>query len=300
MKEFQQLMITDDGSITVEQKKFIDLHKEILYCGNLAAEYAIQMASKLKKMRDEKLYTAAGFNNFGDYVENAVGIKERQAYNYIKVYEELPKEFLQSNAKIGVTKLSLLASLPNDEREEIVENSDIESISVRELKERIKELEAKNEQLQLSFDEVSKNVDESILHALEDDLKRSKEESSKNLKSVTKLKNEKEKLEQEIERLKNQPKEVETIDNPETKIELEKTQEELKNKQNELNKKIAEIETLNKQLLASDGLMAKFKIKFEDLQRIGMDLVDLLKQLDVDKQDKCKMAIKTVIGGWNI
>ena len=136
--------------------KFQVLHNEILYNGKLACQFAIEMACKLKIMRDSKLYLTGGYSSFSEYVENGVGIKERQAYNYIKVYEDLPEDFLHSNAKIGITKLTLLTTLSNEERNIIVENNDIEDISVNNLKKQIEDLKNKNFDLSENFKKLSK------------------------------------------------------------------------------------------------------------------------------------------------
>ena len=92
---FQQLMIADENAMmSSEQKEFVVTHRQIMQCGAMAGQYVVEMARKLKVMRDGKLYKAAGFDEFRDYVKDAVGIEERQAYTYIKVAEGLTEEFL--------------------------------------------------------------------------------------------------------------------------------------------------------------------------------------------------------------
>ena len=91
---FQQLMLDDPNTmLSDEQKDFVITHKQIVACGSMAGQYLVEMAYKLKHMRDGKLYRAAGFEEFGDYAEQAIGIKERQAYNYISITEKLPQDF---------------------------------------------------------------------------------------------------------------------------------------------------------------------------------------------------------------
>lgn len=48
-----------------------------------------------------------------------MGIKQRQAYNYIQVVESLPARLIEENAAAGVTKLALLAKLNPEEREDL-------------------------------------------------------------------------------------------------------------------------------------------------------------------------------------
>lgn len=297
MSNFQQLMIADDGSITVEEKNFIRLHNEIIHCGRMTCEFAIQMAIKLKEMRDEKLYVIAGFETFGDYVEQAVGLKERQAYNYIKVYEDLPKDFLQSNAKIGVTKLTLLASIAASNREEIMEKVDVEDLSVRELKEKIKELEKNVERLQLDLDFSTDEKQKALEEIKTSQNKQLEELELKQKKQLDKLKKDKEKLKQEIEELKNAPKEIETIyeKDPELEKDLEQKTKSLQDKEKELEKKQEEIDNLNKKLSASDNTMTIFKLKFEDFQRKANELLVALSNVPEDKKLNCKKAIQAAL-----
>ena len=139
---FQQLMVADVNTImSADQKEFVATHRQIMQCGAMAGQYVVEMARKLKVMRDGKLYRAAGFNEFRDYVKDAVGL------------EELSDDFLSANAALGITKLALLASAEQEDREKAVEEGVAQGGTTRELQEYIKKLEAerdsKAEQLSL-------------------------------------------------------------------------------------------------------------------------------------------------------
>ena len=41
---YRQLMLTDSGELTLEQKQFVDLHKRICYDSQKATEYIVDMA----------------------------------------------------------------------------------------------------------------------------------------------------------------------------------------------------------------------------------------------------------------
>lgn len=125
------------------------LHTEIIMSGNLAATAMVQCCKSLKRMRDERLFTALGFTDFDEYVENMVKIKARQAYTYISTYERLGDTVLQSNAGLGITKLALLAAVPAADRDDVLENNDLESMSTRQIKELTEQLREKGEQLSL-------------------------------------------------------------------------------------------------------------------------------------------------------
>lgn len=118
-----------------------ELHQKILIHAQLVAQNLWEMCSSLKEMRDSKLYYQLGYMHFDDYCQNELGIKRRQAYKYISIAENSSMNFVHSSAQIGVTKLALLASISEGEREQLMEQTDVESVTVRELKEQIKGLQ---------------------------------------------------------------------------------------------------------------------------------------------------------------
>lgn len=150
MNEMQQLSLIPDG--TPEQDKAMGLHYEIMAAAQAAANSLLDLGRKLKQMRDTGGYKRLGFETFADYTEQAVGIRQRQAYNYISVVENIPAQLVEENAAAGVTKLALLAKLgPADQRE--VAGQDLANITVTELKQIIEEKNGLAEQLSLLQEE---------------------------------------------------------------------------------------------------------------------------------------------------
>ena len=98
-------------------------------------------------MKDSGLYKALGYESFGDYTERAVGIRQRQAYNYISVVESLPARLIEENAAAGVTKLALLSKLGPEDREEVA--GDLANITVKQLEQLIAEKKSLEEQLSI-------------------------------------------------------------------------------------------------------------------------------------------------------
>lgn len=145
MNELQQLTVIPDG--TLEQAQAMGLHYEILSAAQAAAESLLALGRKLKKMRDSGGYRHLGFDSFEQYTESAVGIRQRQAYNYISIVEKVPAQLVEENAAAGVTKLALLAKLgPADQREVAPE---LAQITVKELQALIAEKEGLAQQLSL-------------------------------------------------------------------------------------------------------------------------------------------------------
>lgn len=137
------------GNLSEEQNEALNLHYEIIAKGNLAASAMVDFCQNLKRMRDERKYLLLGHETFEEYVEQDVGIKQRQAYTYIQALESLGEKYLQSNASLGISKLGMLAALPWYERREVEENNDVAEMSTRELKETISKLHEAQEQLTL-------------------------------------------------------------------------------------------------------------------------------------------------------
>ena len=120
-------------------------------------EISYDMCTAIKEMRDSKLYKELGYQNFEDYCEQEVGIKHSQAYKFITVAENMSEDFFRSSGKIGITKLTLLAQLDEPTRAEIIENTDLENTTVRELKGRIKDLEQQADNAQAIADKLTKS-----------------------------------------------------------------------------------------------------------------------------------------------
>lgn len=121
------------------------LHRRIMADISVMAQSLAQMCKDLKQMRDSQLYREMGYDSFEAYTENEVGIKRRQAYTYIQIAEKLPEDFVQSTAQLGVQKLALLATVTDDQREQLAQTVDFEDTTVKELKAEIDRLKGKYE-----------------------------------------------------------------------------------------------------------------------------------------------------------
>lgn len=100
------------------------------------------MCTAIKEMRDSKLYKELGYSSFENYTEECLGMKRHMAYKYASIAE---MENVESIQHLGATKLSLLAKLDDDQREEITQTVDLESTTVRELREQIAALKEESE-----------------------------------------------------------------------------------------------------------------------------------------------------------
>ena len=144
-----QLSDFNISEMTVEAAKAIEIHNNIVSSMKTAATAMVTLCENLKRMRDTQNYKAIGFEKFEDYTEQACGIKKRQAYNYIQTYERLGGTFLQSNAQLGITKLQLLTEVCAVDRADMIEQNDLEGMSVAEVKKLVAENKEFSEQISI-------------------------------------------------------------------------------------------------------------------------------------------------------
>ena len=313
-KEFEQLMVGGaDGVLTEEQRSFVTTHRRILACGNMAGQYLVEMAQNLKKMRDGKLYRAAGFAEFRDYVRDAIGIEERQAYNYIRVAEGLPQDFLAEHAGLGITKLSILAAAEPEDRAAAIESGAADA-SVRALQEKIRALEAERDSRaeQLSLFESRVREAERARAEIEIDRRtandgwekakadaeaaKSDAEKARGLlklaeAKVTRLTEEKARAEKEAKDLKNAPPRIEQVDNPETEAKLAAAEA-------DRDAAVAALETAKKQMeIAADDKMTRFSVLFEEFQVTLGKMLALAGEMEESRHIKCIAALQSIIRG---
>lgn len=134
--------------------------------GKLAVNAVCSIGKDLRYMKIEGLYKHIGYETFEDYAEKEFSLKRRQAYQYISVYENLGEDFVQSNAQLGITKLSLLTQINPEDRNEIMEENDLDGMTVNEVRELVEKCRVQGEQLSLLEDE-----NEKLKNSSSDDMK---------------------------------------------------------------------------------------------------------------------------------
>ena len=237
--------------VSEETNRAVLLHQDIIFNRDQAATHLYKMCCQLKEMRDSGLYERLGFADFDGYVEQAANIKKRQAYNYIRIVEQLGEDFLQSNAQLGVTKLALLTEVSPMERDAFVDENNIEDMTVKELERQIDELKEQTRQLSLfeGENEALRQENENLRSALAEDMPEGESEHLEEIENLKKeLEEAKEALlnagqpsETEIERIKTELK-VEFAVEKKAAVEkaVEKAEKDLKKKIEDAKKKAAE------------------------------------------------------------
>lgn len=139
-----------EKNIAIDTKQAAyELHQYIIAQGQVMGQSISEIGRSLKKMRDEKLFTQLGHDDFESYTTQMLGLKQRQAYNYIQVFETLGGQFLQEHSQLGISRLLLLASVPVTDREDFVEENGVADLTVKELQELTEKYTRQSEQLEL-------------------------------------------------------------------------------------------------------------------------------------------------------
>lgn len=146
------------NELSAEYIKAAELDRRIKTSAQLAQQSLYDMCMGFKEMRDSRLYKELGYSDFGEYCEQETGFSRMNVYNYIRVAEKLPQDFVNSSLQIGVKKLTLLAKLSDEERTELTENTDLENTTVKELKAKIDILQNERDRAMESNAEASHQV----------------------------------------------------------------------------------------------------------------------------------------------
>lgn len=219
-----------------EHIKAVALHQKIMTSIELIDRNLWDMCTALKEMRDNKLYKEFGYQNFEDYCKNEFGMTRRNAYRYISSVENINPQFVTSMSQIGMTKLSLLATISEEQQAEIAERVDLENTTVKKLKEEIAQLKAKNDDFQVDIEVSSKKISELQSQNAEWESKHDTLEEENNG-----LWKENEQLHKQVKELKNRPVEVAVLE-PEPSDNERLLQETIKNLQIESQKRDEELE----------------------------------------------------------
>lgn len=123
--------------VSEDYTKAITLTRSIIANAQAAQQSLYEVCKGLKEMRDGKLYKELGYQNFADFCETEVGIHRNQAMKYASIAELENAQLTGHFESIGTEKLYLLAKLDEPTREAVTEAVDVESVTVKELKEQI-------------------------------------------------------------------------------------------------------------------------------------------------------------------
>ncbi len=149
--------ITAQVAVPDEYARAVALTRSIIANAQAAQQSLLEMCKGLAEMRDAKLYKEIGYGTFEDYCEQEIGITRRQGQKYAAI-ASLDGKSTSDFKRIGVEKLYLLAKIDDEQREQITETVDVESVTVRELKAQINALKHQNEQTESALQDAEERA----------------------------------------------------------------------------------------------------------------------------------------------
>lgn len=237
----------------LREQAALECHERVMRAAKLAVESFIDYASELKRIRDNRYYIELGFEDFDSYTRQYFDISDGQASKYITVLDNkdrLPEELFSPGRKIEISKLYLLTTLDDKDREEFLStHEDIDDLSKSEMEAEIKEMKDKykklEEEYQITFESLESY--KSQIYDTKADLIKAKEqtdrisaEKDKLNKEMQQLKKVKANLEKRVNKLQNAEPIKETVTvTDETEInrlkgELQKSEKQIQSLQTEL------------------------------------------------------------------
>lgn len=201
-----------------EKQQAEALHQRIISYGEVIAQSLYGMCTAIKEMRDTKLYKELGYSRFDDYTEEKLGMTARQAYSYIAIADKLTEDFVNSSSQIGMKKLHLLTTISGEQRTEITETVDLESVTVRELQAQLNALRKEKQTAEAAVTEA----------------KEAQERTRATLRNIIDRKAEQVKsLEERVQELESRPADVAVVDHTEEVNALKAEIEQLRDKLSE-------------------------------------------------------------------
>ena len=88
----------------------------------------VEIGKELKEVRDKQIYKEK-YDNLVAYIEDNFSFNKSMGYNMILVFEEFSNR-LEKVQKLGITKCIELLKLPAPERQQLMEEKDVEEMSV--------------------------------------------------------------------------------------------------------------------------------------------------------------------------
>lgn len=204
--------------ISEQHRQAVELHQKIMISANLAQQNLFEMCTGLKTMRDNKLYKELGYSNFEDYCENEVGFSREQGRKYISIIENISLENANSSWHLGVTKLALLATISEQEQQEISEKVNLESTTVKQLKAEIEKLKSEKASKQIELSEAKRNASSAQVRLHETSV-----ELERKCKKCEELSDRLDDANEQIKELENRPIEVAVQESSDNERRLQET-----------------------------------------------------------------------------
>ncbi len=125
--------------IVIKNEKLERIENEIITLKNQTAENMILMGQKFIEAKD-----LVSHGEWGKWLENKIGFSQRTANQLMRIAKEYSANS-QAISNLEATKIYLLLELPMEEREKFIDENDLQNMSTRDMKKRIKEYRRNSE-----------------------------------------------------------------------------------------------------------------------------------------------------------
>ena len=273
-----------------------------------------------KKLTEAKAILQHG--EWAEWLGNEVNFSQRTATNYMKIYEEYGSDQMsifggnsQAIANLGYTKALQLLAIPASEREDFVEENNVDELSTRQLDDLIRE---RDEALKRA--EEVENI-QNQLEIANAAAKKKESEAAIASKKLTEALQEKTQLEEKLKKEKDRAKKLK--DNPKIPDELKEklkseaeqaAKTEYEEQSRELDERIAKVEAkirtaeaekataeakaaeLAKKLSMSSTEVTEFKTAFEQVQTWNRKCLNIIGRIEnPETAAKLKTAMQTFL-----
>ena len=140
------ILDTPKTNLEVIQGEIVESAEQVhnRICDNFAIveKTLYEICVDLKSIRDNKHYKTLGYNTFEDYCLENFNITRRTGSKYLSI-GSLPNSFGKSTSHFGAEKLYILSRLTDEERTELMQNTDIEHTPVKQLEQKSREIKEK-------------------------------------------------------------------------------------------------------------------------------------------------------------
>lgn len=287
--------------VIISEIKIIEQHVT-----KTAIEGAIQIGERLQEAKE-----LAGHGNFGQWCQENLNYSQDTAQKFMKLAREyggqnnvLANTAMSRNFSIS-NALSLL-KVPEEDREQFVEEHQVEDMTNKELEEEIRQLNEEKASRERTIEVLNnsmRNEAEKLLQAQHEieDLKRQLDDASVEAvdpKEVEKLKAKLEKteaaLEKEKEKLKKEKDDRQAAIDKELKAAGDAMQEQAKKSIESLQKEVDRLK--RREQKTGNETLLKFKILVDQLQDVFRQAGEcILAEEDQDKANKMNAALRQVL-----
>ena len=124
--------------IVIKNEKLEQIESEIISLKNQTAENMILMGQKFIEAKE-----LVSHGEWGQWLEDRIGFSQRTANQLMRIAKEYASNS-QAISNLDATKIYLLLELPVEERENFIDQNDLQNMSTREMKKKLKNYKRNN------------------------------------------------------------------------------------------------------------------------------------------------------------